>query len=142
MKPLLVVLGLIILLPITASATALTRPAQGLRCTAIDNTDFKFELIVNRFNGDLYPNTFILSDAGKPIPTTIKQFSNYSNEITLVASTGPEGEHDDVGYIIAIRKTYRGDFSGRATKYIANPPGTREEQEDTSMSLECEDMTL
>lgn len=134
MKQLLAVLSVGFALP-------LTHPAQGLLCTATDNTDFKFEMIVNRFNGDLYPNTFILSDASKQIPTTIKQFSYYDNQITLVASTGPEGDHDDLGYIIEIRKSYRGDFSGHATKYIANPPGTRDEQEDTYMSLDCEDKT-
>lgn len=118
-------------------ANATTRPAQGILCTATD-ADFKFEMIINEFNGDLYPGTFILSEAGKQVPAEVKQYSNYRGSITMAVSTGPQGDNDDTGYIIDLSKSYNGGYYGNAEKYVANPPGKRDEQDATYMRLECQ----
>lgn len=126
--------GTVLSFCVYADATA--RPALGLACAATD-TDLKFEMIINEFTGDLFPGTFFLSESGKQTPSEIKQYSNYKGRVTMVVSTGPKGNDDDVGYIIDLNKSYNGNYYGDATQYIANPPGTRSEQDNTWVRLEC-----
>lgn len=116
---------------------AIIRPAMGLTCTATDS-DLKFEMIINEYSGDLFPGTFILSEGGKQVTSEVKQYSNYKRRITMAVSTGPKGDNDDVGYIIDLTKSYNGSYYGDATQYIANPPGTRDEQDNTYTRLDCQ----
>lgn len=117
-------------------AHSTVRPALGLTCVATD-ADLKFEMIINEFTGDMFPGTFILSEGGKQITSEIKQYSNYKGRVTMVVSKGPDANNDDVGYIIDLNKSYKGGYYGDATQYIANPPGTRDEQDNTWMRLDC-----
>ncbi|MBS1970974.1 MAG: hypothetical protein JSU04_11740 [Bdellovibrionales bacterium] len=130
-------------LALPASAAILfptTRPALGLLCSATD-TDFKFEMVINQFTGDLFEGTFILSENSKQVPSTVKQYSNYNSNVLIIVSTGPQGDDDDLGYVIELNKSYDGSYYGNATKYVANPPGTRDEKGDTYVRLECQSST-
>jgi len=118
-------------------AFAGTPPAMGLLCAAYD-IDFKFDMIIDQFTGDLFENSFALRISSIPIPSKVKQYSNYRDNITMVISNGPADGNSDVGYIIDLNKSYHDTYSGHATKYFANPPGTRDEQNDTYMSLDCQ----
>jgi hypothetical protein len=123
--------------PAVAATAKMTRPALGLLCSATD-TDLKFEMVINQFTGDLFEGTFILSENGKQVPSTIKQYSNYNSSVLIIVSTGPQGDDDDLGYVIELNKSYDGSYYGNATKYVANPPGTRDEKTDTYVRLDCE----
>jgi hypothetical protein len=122
------------------SVTKKTRPALGLLCSATD-TDFKFEMVINQFTGDLFDGTFILSENNKQVPSTVKQYSNYDSNVLIIVSTGPQGDDDDLGYVIELNKSYDGSYYGNATKYVANPPGTRDEKGDTYVRLDCQSST-
>lgn len=130
-----------VLLSAVVSAHALARPALGIICSTYD-TDLKFEFIINQFTGDLFPDTLKISENGKQLPTTtVKQYSYYRDSMLIIASIGPQDPNDDVGYIIELDKSYNDTFSGHITKYISNPPGTREDQTDSYASVDCENVT-